>query len=279
MNRHESKEIAIDTFDCINRKCYKLDGEYVSLAHDIKVMEERTKLYREEPLFITRDLNHNRAIIEFSGMTSLEAAKALYDEYHDGGYKIGVLNFASATRPGGGFLNGAMAQEESLARASTLYSSLLKETEFYQHNIKNNNLRYTDYMIFSENVTFFKNDYGETIDPFNVDVITSPAPNKAALILRNPSLKEDLDFNDEMYEILENRIQKILKVAVLNNVDCLVLGAFGCGVFGNNMDEVASIYNRLLVDMDYQYYFKHIIFAVYDKDPSKYKEFEEAFYY
>ena len=70
---------------------------------------------------------------------------------------LGILNFASAYNPGGGFQSGAMAQEECLAYCSDLY---LKQIEgkgccYYEINRGRNNPIYTDTMIMS-NVTFFR---------------------------------------------------------------------------------------------------------------------------
>ena len=45
-------------------------------------------------------------------------------DYTGKGGRVCVLNFASASNPGGGVVNGSSAQEESLCRVSTLYFTL-----------------------------------------------------------------------------------------------------------------------------------------------------------
>jgi uncharacterized protein (TIGR02452 family) len=72
--------------------------------------------------------------------------------------KVGVLNFASAKNPGGGFLNGAQAQEESLARSSGLYPSLLACQDYYDYHRQQKTSLYSDYMIYSPRCPVFRSD-------------------------------------------------------------------------------------------------------------------------
>ena len=168
---------------------------------------------------------------------------------------ICVLNFASSKNPGGGFENGAMAQEEALCQASNLYNILSKHREFYEYNRKNlNKGLYSDGIIFTRNVLFFRNKY-KNVEPQLADVITCPAPNfKAA---RRNGVSET-EIENTMYR----RIEQIIKVAIANDVRVLVLGAFGCGVFGNNPNKVANIMAKILTTKGYSEYFDEIIFAM-----------------
>lgn len=273
MDREESKICAIDTVEAINLGFYSNGKRSINIFDDVKKMLERTKLYTTEELYITREKYKDDPRIIFSNKTTTEAAKNLYDRYKKNHYKVGVLNFASAKHPGGGFLRGAMAQEESIARVSTLYASLCSQPDFYNHNLSVKTSLYTDYIIYSENVTVFKDDDGNPLMvPYNIDVITSPAPNVGAIEKYEP---HNLP---KVYSVMENRIRKIIKIAILNNIDCLVLGAFGCGVFKNKMEDVAKIFSEILIDEGFANYFKVIEFAIYDRDPKKYIEFEDVFY-
>lgn len=272
MDRLESKLIAVDTLDCILREGYKTQGRFVSLQEDLMIMRERTKLYRSEPLYITRDFNEDKANITFSNRSTVAATKNFYKHFADKHYKVGLLNFASATRPGGGFLNGAMAQEESIAKVSTLYASLVDKNEFYFHNRALKNPLYSDYIIYSERVSFFKEEDGSYENEYyTADVITSPAPNKRELLkTKNKDVAK-------VYNTMKNRIRKILTIAILNNIDCLVLGAFGCGVFGNDIKEVAGIFHDILVKENFEYFFREIEFAIYDKNPETVEIFKKNF--
>lgn len=272
MTREESKECAINTVEFINIGRYYNNGKTYDISKSIQTLLERTKLYRKEELFITRPKFENDPKIIFSKRTTTEACQNMVDIYKSSHLKVGALNFASAKHPGGGFLRGALAQEESIARVSTLYPSLLKCPEFYNYNMSLKTALYSDYIIYSEGVTVIKDDNGELLEnPYNIDVITSPAPNAKAI-------RENEKHNISKINItMENRIRKIIKVAILNNIDCLILGAFGCGVFGNSLFDVSKIFRKILIEEDLGKYFKVIEFAIYDRNPNTYISFEKTF--
>lgn len=142
--------------------------------------------------------------------------------------KTAVLNFASYQNPGGGFLEGSSAQEECLCHASTLYNILIHHPEFYTWNSRHkNNSLYTDRALYSKNIIFFDN--GDTLTPprqLKADVLTCAAPNYSA------ASKYGSVSADENLTALLERIRFVLDVAEDNHVDTLILGAFGCGVFG-----------------------------------------------
>lgn len=272
MDKTESKLCAIDTVEKTKSGRYEVDGKIVNISRDVQVMLERSKLYRDEDIFVTRAKEQVEPKYFFTGKTTTNAIASISSIYKDKHYKVGALNFASAKHPGGGFLKGAQAQEESIAKVSTLYESLIHCPEYYANNYANKSSLYTDYIIYSENVTIFKDDNGDYLTtPINVDIITSPAPNAAAIRKNEPHNES------RIYSVLENRIRKIIKIAANNNIDCLVLGAFGCGVFGNNLKDVAEIFSKILIDEEYEYYFKLIEFAIYDRDPRTCNLFKQYF--
>jgi uncharacterized protein (TIGR02452 family) len=96
-----------------------------------------------------------RRLFEVTGESSLEAARRLTGP-------VAVLNFASARNPGGGFLNGAQAQEEALCRASALYTCLLQARGFYDHHRAHRDPFYTDRVIHSPAVPVFRDDKGRS---------------------------------------------------------------------------------------------------------------------
>jgi uncharacterized protein (TIGR02452 family) len=182
------------------------------------------------------------------------------------------LNFASAKNPGGGFLGGAQAQEESLARSSGLYSSLLLEPEFYAFHRQNWDLLYSDRMIYSPHVPVFKNDAGDMLEPYRVAFITCAAPNAGAIATNQPNSLPRIP------AVLERRAELVLQLAALRGHTRLVLGAWGCGVFRNDPQLVARVFKAWL-ETKFAGVFEHVIFAVFDrsKDRAVYSAFAEAF--
>ena len=184
-----------------------------------------------------------------------------------------AMNFANAKYPGGGFLSGANAQEESLCRESTLYESLSSydAAEMYNYNHTHNKHCYSDYMTISPNVCVFRDIKDNFLDePFLTSVITIPAPNLNGAAKNVPQEKID--------EIMTARLKKMFDVAIYHGYKNLVLGAWGCGAFGNNPEKVAGYFYKLLFDEKYRFYFDKIIFAIYDKGEKKnYNAFKNIF--
>jgi uncharacterized protein (TIGR02452 family) len=185
--------------------------------------------------------------------------------------KIAILNFASAKNPGGGFLGGAVAQEESLARSSSLYATLTKDMKMYLHNRAQSSFLYSEYMIYSPNVLFWLNDEGDFFKkPLMADVITSPAPNKGAMLQNNRTSEMT-----QIETVLYTRMEKVLAIAQLQQVEILILGAWGCGVFRNEPKTVAVLFKQIIQEK-YPNAFKRIVFAVYDTSEKRqnFKAFE-----
>lgn len=189
---------------------------------------------------------------------SFEAAANYKDQ------KIAVLNFANSFCPGGGVIHGARAQEECLCRCSTLYDSISSDymnKNFYEKHLMTDDELATDDIIYSPGVKVFKSDtdFPEILPEnewFDVDIITCAAPNIYV------GWNEKLNISDEvLFKIHEKRLRKIIDVAVLNMADVIILGAFGCGAFGNPPQVVASAANKVL--KDYRFAFKSIEFAIY----------------
>jgi uncharacterized protein (TIGR02452 family) len=203
---------------------------------------------------------------------SFDAAETLAKKHRI----VAVLNFASATNPGGGVATGASAQEEYLCRLSNLYPCLAKEelyNDFYRYHRTRGNSLYSDRVIYSKRVIVFKKGAHEQYmdDWFRVDVITSPAPN-----LRDGG---NIDYT-ELKKLHQQRITNILETACDNGAEALVLGAYGCGAFKNPPKIVAGAFKTVLLENGYKTHFKEILFAIM-KSRSGYcpnlAAFEEAF--
>ncbi|MFD7315794.1 TIGR02452 family protein [Streptomyces sp. NPDC056730] len=197
-------------------------------------------------------------VIEVTGESSPEAARRLTAE---GSGPVAVLNFASARNPGGGYLNGAQAQEEALCRASALYTTLLRVPEFYAHHRADRSPFYTDRVIHSPGVPVFRDDRGRLLDtPYRAGFLTSPAPN-AGVIARNAPA--------EVHRIpaaLAVRAERVLETAAERGYRRLVLGAWGCGVFRNDPEQVAHAFRTALTGGGrFAGRFDETVFAVLDR--------------
>lgn len=171
-----------------------------------------------------------------------------------------VLNFASAKHPGGGVLKGTVAQEEALARASSLYPVIKNCDEFYTTTYSS---YYTDKIIYSKPIYVFKNDYGQDVEPVECDVITCAAPNYSFC-----------NFNLGVHmKVMTERFTKVLMSAIANNRRNLILGAWGCGVFSNPADINAKIFLDVL--NNYSSFFDEVIFAI--PDNKNFEIFKEVF--
>ncbi|WP_027206592.1 TIGR02452 family protein [Butyrivibrio fibrisolvens] len=261
MGRDENVAIFQDT--------EKMCRENVRLRESIKQASENQKLILEgDSLFATeKDKYDESAKIVVSKKKTFEAASAYK------GMKVAVHNFASATNPGGGVVKGSTAQEECLCRCSTLYSMLnVKEmwNEFYAPHRNAADPIHNDDIIYTPGVVVFKTDTAAPVvmpetQWYEVDVITCAAPN-----LRdnpsNPYNKNDgnrkAKISDrELLKLHEKRLKRILDVAVNNDDEVVILGAFGCGAFQNKPDIVAKAASNVIGD--FLHLFKNIEFAVY----------------
>ena len=175
-----------------------------------------------------------------------------------------VMNFANAHNPGGGFKHGANAQEEALCRCSTLYASITskKASEMYVYNNTHVSRVESDYMLISPNVVVFRNENYDFLEkPVTLGVITIPAPNRygAALLAGEKLIKETF----------VRRIRIMLAAAVKYGYKNLVLGAWGCGAFGNDPKDVAEYFRQVIIDEEYGRCFDEICFAVYGREDGK----------
>mgnify|MGYP002141701870 CR=1 FL=1 len=215
----------------------------------------------EEPSF---EALENTLPIGVFKMDTLEAARMLYQKKGEG-EKVAFLNMASEFKAGGGVANGSLAQEESIARRSNLVQSLNKA--FYPLA--------SDELLFSPEVTVIR-DEQLRFDPDH----EFPCAAISCAAIRKPDLRADGHYRQKHATLMENKILAILKVAIMNDIDNLVLGAFGCGAFCNPVNDVAAIFKKILVMDGYARFFKRIVFAILtksEKDWNNLKVFSTMF--
>lgn len=236
------------------------EGREVSIERALTAALSGTRLYGPEPVPVAA-LDTSRSLtVEVTDETSLRAAHRLAGAP---AARTAVLNYASARNPGGGYLNGAQAQEESLCRGSALHATLLRVPEYYAHHRAERSAFYSDRVIHSPGVPVFRDDRGRLLDtPYTVGFLTSPAPNAGVIRSREPELVPRIP------AALASRAERVLEVAAVRGYRRLVLGAWGCGVFMNDPAEVAGAFRALLTDGGrFAGHFEQVVFGVPDRDP------------
>ncbi|MGX1885096.1 TIGR02452 family protein [Streptomyces sp. NPDC055287] len=232
-------------------------GRGVPIGEALAAALAGTRVYGPDPVVVVPDTDRTTAF-EVTAESSLQAARRL------NGARPGpvvVLNFASARNPGGGYLNGAQAQEEALCRASALYATLLRAPGFYAHHRADRSPFYSDRVIHSPGVPVFRDDRGALLAaPYTVGFLTSPAPNAGVIRSREPG---------EAHRIpaaLVARAGRVLETAAACGYRRLVLGAWGCGVFMNDPAAVAGAFHAHLTgEGRFSGHFDEVVFGVLDR--------------
>ncbi|MBL8918279.1 MAG: TIGR02452 family protein [Myxococcaceae bacterium] len=179
----------------------------------------------------------------------------------EAGRSTAVLNFASARNPGGGFLKGARAQEEAICRASGLYVCIEGDGMYAHHGAHRDPL-YSSWVIHTPAVPVFRGPDDALLEaPWCVDVLTSPAPNAKVALERDPSRQAELE------RVFAERVERVFRVAAHHGDEALVLGAWGCGAFGNEPAMVARLFGEALER--WRGAFSHVTFAVLDGSPER----------
>ncbi|KAJ7209378.1 hypothetical protein B0H12DRAFT_1157943 [Mycena haematopus] len=281
--REELKQIAHDTLAAVKRGLYTVDSnnethifQDLSDSHDSTIyfgpdaLEDWNAVLpkRSTPTdFVLNQattLEGIRFCLTNTGSTSNVTSKHAL---------ISVLNFASGTSPGGGFLGGARAQEETLARSSNLHSSLSSAAAlpFYTAHRTSRNPRSSHAMILTRNVRFVRDDAGAWVAPADVDVLTSAAVNVNALHkslhIHNKEAPLPPDIAADVSEIMRERMARILCAMARSGAEDVVLGSFGTGAFRNNVEFVAQTWEDLLAgeNAPFRDVFRKVVFAIVDR--------------
>jgi uncharacterized protein (TIGR02452 family) len=170
---------------------------------------------------------------------------------------VAALNFASAIVPGGGFLSGARAQEESIARSSGLYHAL-EGRDIYAYHRAQRDAMHSDYVIYSPDVPVLRTHAGGLLEnPWLLSVVTCPAVNGSALAQYASGRLRQVP------AVMTARTAKVLSVAAEHGVKRFILGAWGCGAFGLEAGMMARIFGEALTG-PFRGVFDEIVFAIAD---------------
>src|SRR5690242_5063046 len=193
-SRSHRAAVARETVQILESGSYAApDGTAVSIRDALTRSRDGSVLYRPEQFAGLGGESGRRlagrepasTAFEVTNETTLSAAARLLAE--DASRRVLALNFASAKNPGGGFLNGSQAQEESLARASGLYACVAPLRDYYDANRACGSCLYTDHLIYSPDVPVFRDDDDRLLArPYAVSFVTAPAVNAGAVHRNEP---------------------------------------------------------------------------------------------
>lgn len=197
---------------------------------EIRSSIQNSKTFRNSSFWMTQKAPEEITVI------NKDSVSAIFECMGRKG-RIAVLNFASFKEPGGMFLQGSRAQEECLCHESTLYNvlSAFKDTYYAENRKDLNRALYHDRLLYTPDIVF--EHEGQTAF---CDIITCAAPNKTT------AQKYCGVSNEDNRKALDSRIKLILRVANSMDLDKLILGAFGCGVFGQDPEETAILFRQNL---------------------------------
>jgi len=246
-------------------------GIQISIAQAVDVaLAQRRDFPPDEPLPIGKHSSFAETRIQIANETTFLAARRLQEQ----GLRPLVLNFANGVSPGGGFLHGARAQEETLCRSSALYLTLVGDP-MYEAHAKLPHRYSSDWCILSPGVPVFREDDGTPLEqPWNLDFITCAAPycdyspKDVANATGSGASDSVLLAVRTCADLLRQRIRRVLAIAEALGYEALVLGAWGCGAFNNDSAQTAADF-RAALESDFQGSFSDIVFAIADWSPER----------
>lgn len=287
--KNENIQILEDTLRIFKEGKYRKDGKTIRTKLSGNQTEECYVYLPEnvQDIMNRKDFQHvhvmGRVGVGCRNIDSFAMAQELHEwNFLFSGEKannILVLNFANPVNPGGGVRRGSAAQEEDLCRKSSLLLSLESHQaqRYYKYNRSLHTDMGSDAIILTPNVEIIRDVNGELLDE---SVIVSVMSCAAPMITQG---MEGLS-NEQYQEIFYNRICGMLKCAAYWGYQVLVLGAFGCGAFGNDAKWVSDLFYKALKEFSYdgmsaKDFFRRIDFAVLDRTPGRYNfnEFNRNF--
>lgn len=245
------------------------NGHYLSSTHQKIILAQtgKPKCYHYKELSQNNIPSLYTTSIEYTQESTQEAAIRLATRI---GTKIGALNYGNGTYTGGSAFNGLNGQEESFIRTTTLFSSLShlvdsqivleKEiakpfTHIRYDTDTNKALTEHNGVLISPNVSIFRQFNAQTTKYENLDTPTIVTVVTSVALNLNHGRPKDYA------EITRQKIYSQLAAFAKEGLDSIVLGAWGCGAFGNNAEDIAPIYKSLL-ENEFKGAFKTVVFAI-----------------
>ena len=252
--RDRARSLGISALAAIRAGHYVADdGQMVDWKADIdRAAASKVSLRPDAPLPANPRARVPETQVVVANETTLGAARRL----HDAGLRPLSLNFANGVVPGGGVLTGARAQEEVLCRSSALLCTLEGDAMYDAHR-QGPEYESSDWVILSPDVPVFRRDDGRSLaQPWSTSFVTCAAPYA-------PHVGQP-----RSGDLLQRRIRRLLAVAHAYAFDTLVLGAWGCGAFGNDPARTARDF-RAALEGDFDGAFRQVTFAITDWSPER----------
>jgi uncharacterized protein (TIGR02452 family) len=255
MSRERAGQLAQETIEILEAGRYTSpSGRVVLIGEGVRRAVAATEAYPPEKTVPSKREGSHDTTYAVRKESTLEAARRLVGQ----GRSVAALNFASATNPGGGFLTGARAQEESLCRASALYSCLRDDAMYAYHRARRDPM-YSHYVLWSPDVPVFRTDDGTFLEePWCCAFLTCPA------VMAKTVWRESPERGQKLKPTMWERTLKVLGVAAEKGCDSLVLGAWGCGAFGYDTVTMAEQFRKALME-NFAGAFARVEFAVVDE--------------
>ncbi|MDR1013427.1 MAG: TIGR02452 family protein [Coriobacteriales bacterium] len=270
MNRGELRRVAAQTIAVVEAGQYvsQESGRTFAIGQAVAQSIRSTTVFSTEEIKAVENDVRRDTVYTVKALSTLDGAAWLRRQT---GRVPTILNFASARRPGGGFENGAMAQEEDIAYRSSLYASLRSRSEYYRESL--DDLReglYFDKAVFTPGMVVIRDADYRLVDPWDCHCVSAPAPNRGAA-LRNGTSEATVR------AAMLRRIQLVLAVMAQTGASDIVLGAYGCGVFKNDPNCVAEQFHAVLVGQCQGIRFQHVLFAVPNQCSPNHQAFAQRF--
>lgn len=254
IRRDDARALGESAVEAITRGGYRArSGRWVDWREDVgRATAGKRSIRPDDPLPTRPEPLAADTTVQVCNETTLQAARRLGEQ----GLCPLVLNLANGVTPGGGFLKGARAQEESLCRASALYATLEGDPMYAFHRARPTPDS-SDWAILSPGVPVLRDDAGAALEqPWRLDVLTCAAPYAPRVGQRRSG------------DLLGKRIRRVLAVAAAYGYRTLVLGAWGCGAFGNDPHRTAHDF-RSALEGEFRRCFGHVVFAISDWSPER----------
>jgi uncharacterized protein (TIGR02452 family) len=270
LNRDELRQIAAQTIAIVEAGQYvsQESGQTFTIGQAVTQSVQSTTVFSAEEIKVVENDVRGNAVYAVKALSTLDGAAWLRRQT---GRVPTILNFASARHPGGGFENGAMAQEEDIAYRSSLYASLRSQSKYYRESL--NNLRkglYFDKAVFTPGMVVIRDANYRLVDPWDCHCVSAPAPNRGAALRNGMS-------ETAVQAAMLRRIQLVLAVMAQSGANDIVLGAYGCGVFKNDPNYVAEQFHAVLIDQGQGVRFQHVLFAIPNQHSPNHQAFAQCF--